>query len=95
MRLILSLLLFVFTAVQPALPQGTPEDDKIYDAVRRKLADDADVRGAAFEVTVKKGAVVISGRVRDEKARQKAPRLVKKVKGVTTVENKLKLFSES
>ena len=95
MRLILSLLFLIFTAIQPALPQGTPADDKIYDAVRRKLADDAEVRGAAIDVIVKQGAVVITGRVRDEKARQKAPRLVKKVKGVTTVENKLKLFSES
>jgi osmotically-inducible protein OsmY len=32
--------------------------------------------------------------VHDEKAREKAARLAKKVKGVTTVDNKLKLFSE-
>ena len=93
-------LFLTFTATQPGLSQNKPsqgnsKDDKIYDDVRRRLADDADVRGAAIEVTVKDGAVVISGRVRDEAARQKAPRVVKKVKGVTTVENKLKLFSEN
>jgi osmotically-inducible protein OsmY len=95
MRKLLLVFVLAFTVSQPALPQGNPKDDKIYDDVRRRLADDADVRGAAIEVTVKNGAVVISGRVRDEAARQKAPRLVKKVKGVTTVENKLKLFSEN
>jgi hyperosmotically inducible periplasmic protein len=77
------------------LAQGTPKDDKIYDEVRRRLADDADVRGAGLTVTVKNGAVTLEGRVRDERARQKAPRLVKKTKGVTTVENKLKLLSDT
>jgi hypothetical protein len=32
--------------------------------------------------------------VRDEKAREKAPKLVKKVKGVTTITNELKLWNE-
>jgi hyperosmotically inducible periplasmic protein len=77
------------------LAQGTPNDDRIYDAVRRKLADDADVKGAGFEVTVKNGAVTLQGRVHDEKAREKAARLAKKIKGVTSVDNKLKLFSET
>lgn len=100
MRKLLLIFLLTFAAAQPGLSQGkptqgNPKDDKIYDDVRRRLADDADVRGAAIEVTVKDGAVAISGRVRDEAARQKAPRVVKKVKGVTTVENRLKLFSEN
>ena len=77
------------------LAQGTPNDDRIYDAVRRKLADDADVKGAGFEVTVKKGAVTLQGRVHDEKAREKPPASTKKVKGVTSVDNKLKLFSDN
>ncbi len=95
MRKLLLSFLLAFTVSQPVFPQGNPKDDKIYDDVRRRLADDADVRGAAIEVTVKNGAVVIAGRVRDEVARQKAPKVVKRVKGVTTVENKLKLFSEN
>ncbi len=77
------------------LAQGTPDDDRIYDAVRRRLADDADVKGAGFEVIVKKGAVTLQGRVHDEKAREKAARIAKKVKGVTSVDNKLKLLSET
>jgi osmotically-inducible protein OsmY len=68
------------------------DDDRIYDEVRRKLADDADVKGAAFDVSVKSGVVTLKGRVHTEKAKEKATRLTKKVKGVTGVNNELKLF---
>jgi osmotically-inducible protein OsmY len=94
MRLISLLLLFALI-VPMLVAQGTPNDDRIYDDVRRRLADDADVKGAAIEVTITKGAVTLKGRVHDEKARAKATRIAKKVKGVTTVDNQLKLFSEN
>jgi osmotically-inducible protein OsmY len=94
MRLVCLLLILALVAPMLVLAQGTPNDDRIYDAVRRKLADDADVKGAGFSVLVKNGAITLEGRVHDEKAREKAARLAKKVKGVTTVDNKLKLFSE-
>ena len=94
MRLI-SLLLLLALIVPALVAQGTPNDDRIYDDVRRRLADDADVKGAAIEVTIAKGAVTLKGRVHDEKAREKATRIAKKVKGVTTVDNQLKLFSEN
>ena len=95
MRLVSLLLIFALIAPMLVLAQGTPDDDRIYDAVRRRLADDVDVKGAGFEVIVKKGAVTLQGRVHDEKAREKAARIAKKVKGVTTVENRLKLLSET
>ena len=95
MRLISVLLMLVLIVPMFVLAQGTPKDDQIYDAVRRKLADDADVKGAGFEVTVKNGAVTLLGRVHDAGARDKAARLAKKVKGVTSVDNKLKLFSDN
>ncbi len=95
MRLVSLLLVFVLIAPMLVLAQGTPDDDRIYDAVRRRLADDVDVKGAGFEVIVKNGAVTLQGRVHDEKAREKAARIVKKVKGVTSVDNKLKLLSET
>ena len=93
MRLFSLLLIFALIAPLLVLAQGTPDDDRIYDAVRRRLADDVDVKGAGFEVIVKKGAVTLQGRVHDEKAREKAARIVKKVKGVVSVDNKLKLLS--
>jgi osmotically-inducible protein OsmY len=98
MRLISLLLLFALIAPMlvaqgKAAPQGKA-DDRIYDDVRRRLADDPEVKGAAIEVTITNGAITLKGRVRDEKAREKATRVAKKVKGVTTVDNQLKLFSE-
>ena len=95
MRLLSLLLILVLIVPMLVQAQGTPDDDRIYDAVRRRLADDVDVKGAGIGVVVKKGAVTLQGRVHDEAGREKAARLAKKVKGVTSVDNKLKLFSEN
>ena len=61
------------------------------DALERALA----TIGTNLDRQVKKGAVTLEGRVHDEKAREKAARIAKKVKGVTSVDNKLKLLSET
>ena len=95
MRLISLLLILVLLVPMLVLAQKPAADDRIYDDVRRRLADDADVRGAGLTVTVKDGAVTLEGRVHDEKSREKAARIAKRVKGVTGVTNKLKLFSET
>ena len=49
-------------------------------------------KGGGFEVIVKNGAVILRGQVHTEKAKEKAEKLAKKVKGVVSVENQLKLF---
>ncbi len=85
-------MLLIFALVVPLLGQGTPSDDKIYDQVRQKLANDPDVKGAGFKVTVKNGSVTMEGTVHDEHAREKAEKIAKKVKGVTSVNNQLKIF---
>jgi osmotically-inducible protein OsmY len=85
--------LLVLSPVAPLLvAQNASSDDRIYDEVRKRLANDVDVKGAGFDVTVKDGAVTLKGRVRTEKARAKATTICKKVKGVTAVDNQLKLF---
>jgi osmotically-inducible protein OsmY len=95
MRLI-SFLLLLALIVPMLFAQGkATTDDRIYDDVRRRLADDPQVKGAAIEVTITNGAITLKGRVHDEKAREKATRITKRVKGVTTVDNQLKLFSEN
>ena len=93
--LLLTLLLIAVMIAPLVVAQGNPTDDRIYDEVRRRLADDPDIKGAAIEVTVKSGAVTLKGRIPDAKAREKATRVAKKAKGVTTVDNQLKLFSET
>jgi len=84
--------LLIFALLIPLLAQGTPGDDKIYDLVRQKLANDPDVKGGSFDVAVKNGAVTMKGTVHDEHAREKAEKIAKKVKGVTSVVNQLKVF---
>ena len=90
----ISLLMAVALLVPMLVAQGTPADDKIYDLVRTKLANDPDVKGAGLDVTVKAGVITLRGHVHDEKAKEKATKIAKSVKGVTAVTNELKIFGE-
>ena len=90
-------LLLLVTLAMPLLvaqPKPAVSDDAISDDVRQRLASNADVRGAALDVTVKDGVVTIKGRVHTEKGRKKATEITKKVKGVVNVDNQLKLYSD-
>ena len=89
-------MLLVITLALPMLiaQQKVNADDRISDDVRQRLASNADVRGAALDVTVKDGVVTIKGRVHTEKGRKKATEISKRVKGVVNVDNQLKLYSE-
>ncbi len=49
--------------------KATGPDDRISDQVRMRLAVDPDVKGGAFDVSVKDGVVVIKGRVDTEKGK--------------------------
>jgi osmotically-inducible protein OsmY len=92
---LLALLLLVTLAIPMLIAQQKAvTDDAISDSVRQRLASDADVRGAALDVTVKEGVVTIKGRVHTEKGRKKATELTKKIKGVVSVDNQLKLYSD-
>jgi osmotically-inducible protein OsmY len=93
---LIAVLLLVTLAMPMLVAQekSAVSDDAISDNVRQRLASDADVRGAALDVTVKEGVVTIKGRVHTEKGRKKATELSKKVKGVVNVDNQLKLYSD-
>ena len=98
MTRVLSLILAAFL-IAPAMfsqaPAPTPapvkhtEDDRIYDQVRQKLANDVDVKGAGIDVAVKGGVVTLSGKVHTERGKEKAEKITKKIKGVTSVQNNL------
>lgn len=90
MRLISILL--VFLLVTPLLVAQSNSDGRIHDEVLAKLANDTDVRGGGFDVVVKNGTVTLKGEVRTQKAKDKAEKLTKKVKGVVSVDNQLKLY---
>lgn len=83
--------LFLLPALVLAQKGAAPNDDALFDEVRRRLANDPDVKGGAFEVDVKDGVVTIKGKVETEKVKQKAERVVKKVKGVKSVVNQLRI----
>ncbi len=94
-RLIAVLLLLTLAVpMLVAQSKSAVSDDAISDNVRQRLASDADVRGAALDVTVKDGVVTIQGRVHTDKGRKKATEIAKKVKGVVNVDNQLKLYSD-
>jgi hyperosmotically inducible periplasmic protein len=66
-------------------------DDSIYDLVKRKLANDPDVKGGALDIDVKEGVVTLRGKVETDRQKQKAERLAKKVSGVKKVINEIQL----
>jgi len=84
-----SLFLVLLFLVGSVVAVAQVSDDTIYDAVRRKLANDPDVKGGGFEVDVKDGTVIIKGVVEKEQFKKKAESLAKKVKGVKSVDNQL------
>jgi len=69
-------------------------DDSIHDVVKRKLANDPDVKGGALEIEVKDGVVTLRGKVETDKLKQKAERLAKKVPGVKKVVNEIRLSTK-
>jgi len=91
MRSLVLISVFALLAV-PLLAQKNAKpltDDEITDQVMVHLANDPDVGGVKFEVTVQNGAVTLKGKVRTDKQKAKAEKVAKKVKGVTSVNNQL------
>lgn len=79
--------IFIGAAVADQKP--APTDDELVDLVRLQLTKDPAVNGGALTVDAKDAVVSIKGKVRTERARQKAEKLAKKVKGVKAVDNQL------
>jgi osmotically-inducible protein OsmY len=64
-------------------------DDVIVDQVRVRIADDSEVGGQAIQVDAHNGVVVLTGKITNDKLKSRLEKLVKKVKGVTGVDDKL------
>jgi osmotically-inducible protein OsmY len=91
MRL-LSLTILFALILTPLLAQKdkTPvSDDIIVDQVKVRLADDSEVGGQPIQVDAHSGTVVLTGKVNNDKLKEKAEKIAKKVKGVIGVDNKL------
>jgi len=81
----------MFALMLPAVAQKKQGDAQIYDQVKMKLANDPDIKGGNLDVDVKAGVVTVSGRVDKERGRQKIEKVAKKVKGVNSVINQVKV----
>jgi hyperosmotically inducible protein len=66
-------------------------DDAIYDYVRRKLASDQVVKGGGLQVDVHQGVVKLSGTVEEQKQKDRAAKLAKKIAGVKSVDNEIQV----
>jgi osmotically-inducible protein OsmY len=90
-RILLPLVLLL-TLISTASAANKPvSDDFLIDTIRQKLAADAIVKGGAIEVVVKDGAVTLRGTVEEDKQKSKAEKIAKKVNGVKSVVNELKI----
>lgn len=92
MRILALLLILSLAGVYcaPLLAAGKKiSDDQISDQVSVKLATDSRVKGGGFDIVVKDGVVTLRGKVHDEKQKDRATSLAKKVKGVVKVDNQL------
>lgn len=89
MRFVALVVTLFLVGIAVAAAQQAVSDDQIYDLVRRRLAGDPDVKGGALDITVADRVVTLKGTVKSEKARKKAEKLTRKVKGVKNVINQL------
>ena len=85
----------LIAAAGALLAEKQVSDDLIYDQVRRKLANDPEVKGGTFDVKVENGVVTIRGVVEKEKYKGKAERLAKKVHGVRQVVTQIQIKKKS
>ena len=90
-RLLVSFLLLFGFFGQAFAADKKVSDDFLIDSIRAKLAADQVVKGGAIVVDVKDGNVTLSGMVEEDKQKNKAEKIAKKVSGVKTVKNDIRL----
>ncbi len=86
------ILAVLISTMTPAFAEDQQvSDDRIHDDVMKRLAGDRDVKGGGIEVDVAAGVVTLRGRVHENKQKERAERITKKVKGVKQVVNELRV----
>jgi len=85
---LLLLAAFPFTLIQA---RKKVSDDELFDNVRRRLANDVQVKGGTLEVNVAQGVVTIRGTLESEKLKLRAGKIAGKVSGVMKVINEIKV----
>ena len=92
MRLVVAIALCLLSIVAVGVA-AEPEisDDLLYDRVNRALITDRDLGTRQLVVKVENGEVVVTGFVETEKLQKKVDKVVKKVKGVKEVDNRVEV----
>lgn len=78
-------------AAVPALSEKKVDDGLITDRVRQRLFSDPEIKGYTVDVETKNGVVTLTGTVESERAKTKADKITRKVSGVKSVVNKLRI----
>jgi len=91
MKQLVMILAAMIALMLPLAAQKKMDDGMLYDQVRMRLANDPDIKGGNLGVDVKDGVVTVTGRVDKERARAKIEKVAKKVKGVSSVVNQVKV----
>jgi osmotically-inducible protein OsmY len=90
-RILISFVLLL-SSIGAAFAASKPvSDDFLSDTIRQRLAADQIVKGGAIEVVVKDGAVTLKGTVEEDKQKNKAEKIAKKVSGVKSVVNQIQI----
>ena len=84
-------LLLALLLVLPVAAADPISDDAIYDRVRIEIAKDREAGGGLIEVKVNQGNVELTGKVKNDKIKERAGKLAKKVKGVKSVDNRIQV----
>ena len=90
-RILIPVVLFLTLFVTTYAAAKPVNDDFIIDTIRQKLASDPIVKGGAIDVIAKDGVVTLSGTVEEDRQKNKAAQIAKKVNGVKSVVNEIKL----
>lgn len=85
------LLALLLTASAAGAADEPISDDLLYDRVNRALITDRELGTNQLQVEVSAGAVVVTGWVETAKLQKRVEKVVKKVKGVKTLDNRVQV----
>jgi len=79
-------------ATVAALAADKPlSDDQLFDQVNRSLVTDRQLGTRPLQVAVQDGKVIVTGFVENEKLQKRVDKVVKKVRGVREVDNRVQI----
>ena len=81
-----------FAVVSSAVAADEPlSDDQLFDQVNRSLVTDPQLGARPLQITVEDGKVTVTGFVENLKLQKRVDKVVKKVKGVREVDNRVQI----